>query len=109
MIANELDISEKSSRHNLNVNFTYEILKDLKFQARLGQQWYNYRYFYYRPMSIGRDGAPAYSSALSAYNVGRTTSVYDVDKLSEFTLDYKKDDVEEDLRPRWCRGERIRQ
>lgn len=91
VIANELDISEKSSRHNLNVNFTYEILKDLKFQARLGQQWYNYRYFYYRPMSIGRDGAPAYSSALSAYNVGRTTSVYDVDKLGEFTLDYKKD------------------
>lgn len=91
VIANELDMSEKSSRHNLNVNFTYEILKDLKFQARLGQQWYNYRWFYYRPMSIGRDSSPAYDSSLSAYNIARTTSTYDVDKLGEFTLDYKKD------------------
>ena len=33
-----------------------------KISARLGQQWYNYRYFYYRPMSIGRNSSPAYSS-----------------------------------------------
>ena len=57
-IANELDINEKMSRHNLNLNLVYEFLPDLKLSARLGQQWYNYRYFYYRPMSIGRDAAP---------------------------------------------------
>ena len=39
-IANELDINEKMSRHNLNLNLVYEFLPDLKLSARLGQQWY---------------------------------------------------------------------
>ena len=90
VIANELDISEKTSRHNLNFNLVYEPLPDLKISARLGQQWYNYRYFYYRPMSIGRDAAPAYSEELRSSNIARTTSTYDVDRLGEFTLSYKK-------------------
>ena len=89
-IANELDINEKMSRHNLNLNLVYEFLPDLKLSARLGQQWYNYRYFYYRPMSIGRDAAPAYSEELRSSNIARTTSTYDVDRLGEFTLSYKK-------------------
>ena len=78
------------SRHNLNLNLVYEFLPDLKLSARLGQQWYNYRYFYYRPMSIGRDAAPAYSEELRSSNIARTTSTYDVDRLGEFTLSYKK-------------------
>ncbi len=89
-IANELDINEKMSRHNLNLNLVYEFIPDLKLSARLGQQWYNYRYFYYRPMSIGRDAAPAYSEELRSSNIARTTSTYDVDRLGEFTLSYKK-------------------
>ena len=36
-IANELDINEKMSRHNLNLNLVYEFLPDLKLSARLGQ------------------------------------------------------------------------
>jgi len=79
------------SRHNLNVNMVYEFIPDLKLSARLGQQWYNYRYFYYRPMSIGRDAAVAYSDALKPYNIARTTSTYDVDRLGEFMLSYKKE------------------
>jgi TonB-linked SusC/RagA family outer membrane protein len=90
VIANELDISEKMARHNLNVNFTYEFLPDLKLSAQLGQQWYNYRYFYYRPMSIGRNNMPAYSSSLAAYNISRSTSTTTGDRLGEFTLSYKK-------------------
>ena len=90
-IAHELDIQEKMSRHNLNVNVVYEFIPDLKLSARLGQQWYNYRYFYYRPMSIGRDAAVAYSDALKPYNIARTTSTYDVDRLGEFMLSYKKE------------------
>lgn len=90
-IANELDIQEKMSRHNLNLNLVYTILPDLKLSARVGQQWYNYRYFYYRPMSIGRDAAPAYSEELRSSNIGRSSSSYDVDRLGEFTLSYKKD------------------
>lgn len=90
VIANELDISEKASRHNLNFNLVYEPLPDLKISARLGQQWYNYRYFYYRPMSIGRNSSPAYSSELAAYNIARSSSTYDIDRLGEFTASYKK-------------------
>lgn len=37
-IANKLDINEKMSRHNLNLNLVYEFLPDLKLSARLGQQ-----------------------------------------------------------------------
>ena len=37
-IAHELDIQEKMSRHNLNLNLVYEFLPDLKLSARLGQQ-----------------------------------------------------------------------
>lgn len=33
-IANELDINEKMSRHNLNLNLVYEFLPDLKLSAR---------------------------------------------------------------------------
>lgn len=35
-IANELDINEKMSRHNLNLNLVYEFLPDLKLSARPG-------------------------------------------------------------------------
>lgn len=90
VIANELDISEKTSRHNLNFNLVYEPLPDLKISARLGQQWYNYRYFYYRPMSIGRNTSAAYSPELASYNIARSSSTYDIDRLGEFTASYKK-------------------
>ncbi len=90
VIAQELDITEDESRHSLNFNFEYEPVKDLKISARLGQQWYIYRYFYYRPLSIGRNNAPAYSPELAAYNISRTTSTYDIDRLGEFTANYKK-------------------
>lgn len=91
VIANEIDIREKMSRHNLNLNLEYEIMKDLKLSARLGQQWYVFRHFYYRPMSIGRSSSPAYSPALAPYNVARSNATYDIDRLGEFTLNYKKD------------------
>ena len=42
-------------------------------------------------MSIGRDAAVAYSDALKPYNIARTTSTYDVDRLGEFMLSYKKE------------------
>lgn len=89
-IAHELDQSEKMSRHNLNLNATLNILEGLNFSARLGQQWYNERYFYYRPMSIGTGQVPAYDPQLASSNISRTTSTYDVDRLAEFTLSYKK-------------------
>lgn len=90
VIANELDIKEKMSRHNLNLNAEYDILHNLKFSARYAQEWYNYRYNYYRPMSIGRNSSVAYSADLATYNICRSTSTYDVDHLGEATLSYKK-------------------
>lgn len=90
VVAHELDQREVISRHNLNVNATYTLLDGLDFTARLGSQWYNERYFYYRPMSIGNGAIPAYSADLASMNISRTTSTYDVDRLGEFTLNYKK-------------------
>lgn len=90
VIANELDMTEKLSRHNLNFNLVYEPVEDLKLSARLGQQWYNTREFYYRPISIGRNASPAYSPDLAPYNIARSKSSYNIDRLGEFTLSYKK-------------------
>ena len=90
VIAHELDQSKKISRHNLNVKATLTLLEGLDLTANLGQQWYNERYNYYRPMSIGQGAVPAYSPELATANIGRTTSTYDVDRLGEFTLSYKK-------------------
>ena len=90
VIAHELDQTEKMSRHNLSAKATATLIEGLDLSAQLGQQWYTYRKFYYRPMSIGRGQSPAYSADLSAYNLSRSTSTYDVDKLAEFTLSYKK-------------------
>ncbi len=90
VVAHELDQHEDISRHNLNINVTYTILEGLNLNARLGQQWYNERYFYYRPMSIGQGQIPAYDPQLAAANLSRTTSTYDVDRLGEFTINYKK-------------------
>ena len=90
VIAHELDQREVISRHNLNFNATFNILDGLDLNARLGQQWYNERYFYYRPMSIGQGSVAAYSPELATANISRTTSTYDVDRLAEFTLSYKK-------------------
>jgi len=90
VIAHELDQREVISRHNLNVNATLTLLEGLDLSARLGQQWYNERYFYYRPMSIGQGQVPAYDPQLATANISRTTSTYDVDRLGEFTLSYKK-------------------
>ena len=90
VIAHELDQREIISRHNLNVNATLTLLEGLDLSARLGQQWYNERFFYYRPMSIGQGQIPAYDPQLATANISRTTSTYDVDRLGEFTLSYKK-------------------
>lgn len=89
VIAHELDQHEVVSRHNLNMNVTLNLLEGLDASIRLGQQWYNYRYFYYRPMSISQGAVIAYSPELSTANIARTTSTYDIDRLGEFTLSYK--------------------
>ena len=41
-------------------------------------------------MSIGQGQIPAYDPQLATANISRTTSTYDVDRLGEFTLSYKK-------------------
>ena len=89
VVAHELDQRETINRHNLNVNATFNILEGLDFNARLGSQWYNYRYFYYRPMSIGQGAEAAYTDGVKPANISRTTATVDVDRLGEFTLSYK--------------------
>ena len=89
-IANELKIGEKTNRHNFNINIELKPIEDLTVSARLGSQWYSYRYNYFRPMSLGRDAMVAYSEELALYNIARSTSTMDIDRLGEFTASYKK-------------------
>ncbi len=88
VIAQGIEIYEKSDRHSLNMNLSWEPVKNLVFSARLGQQWYSYRYNYYRPMSVGQNGAEAYDASLASKNIARSTSTNDIDKLGEFTANY---------------------
>ncbi len=91
VIANELDIAKSAVRHNINTNITYEIIDGLKISARLGSQWNNSDYRYYRPRSIGNNNIPAYSPDLAAdKNFARTTFGKTVDRLGEFILTYNK-------------------
>ena len=41
-------------------------------------------------MSIGRNSTPAYGPELASYNIARSSSTYDIDRLGEFTASYKK-------------------
>ncbi len=90
-LAHEVDITEKEARHSLNVNLEYEPIDNLVISARLGQQWYSYRYNYYRPMSVGRGTLQAYDPGLATYNIARSTSTQDTDRLGEFTANYSAD------------------
>ncbi len=89
VIAEGIEINTKEDRHSLNMNLQWEPVKNLVFSARLGQQWYSYRYNYYRPISVGVNGAVAYdAAALASKNIARSTSTNDIDKLGEFTVNY---------------------
>ncbi len=53
-------------------------------------QFYNYRYNYYRPRSIGRNSDLANSAGIETYVKAESQFDHDVDRLGEFTANYKE-------------------
>lgn len=88
-LAHEIDIKQKESRTNFNVNLSYELLKGLSANANLGTQYTTRRYNYYRPRSVGQDGDMPNSAGAAARVKASDVTNYDIDRLGEFTFNYK--------------------
>ena len=89
-LAHEIDIRSKSHRMNFNANISYDILKNLQAKVNVGTQYYNYRYNYYRPRTVGQDGDMPNSEAIKARVKAQDRTVEDIDRLGEFTLNYNE-------------------
>ena len=88
-LAHEIDIRQRESRINFNTNLSFEIIKQLSINANLGTQYTTRRYNYYRPRTVGFSSYPANSDyVINAVNAKDITN-YEVDRLGEFTLNYK--------------------
>ncbi|CAG4990596.1 TonB-dependent receptor P3 [Dyadobacter sp. CECT 9275] len=89
-LATETHINRRGLRGTYNGFATYEIIPDLNFKVNLGLQTYNEKYEYYLPTSLSSGANPPGSAqAIAAANaIAQTTS--QMDKLAEFTLNYKK-------------------
>jgi TonB-linked SusC/RagA family outer membrane protein len=90
-LATETHINRKGQRGTYNGFAIFEIVKDLNFKVNLGLQTYSEKYEYYLPTSLSNGANPPGSpQAIAAANSLARTVNY-MDKLAEFTLNYKKD------------------
>ena len=76
-----LDIRSKSQRTSANATLNFEVIEGLNLKANLGMQFYNYRYNYYRPRSIGRNSDLANSAGIETYVKAESQFDHDVDRL----------------------------
>lgn len=89
-LATETHINRKGQRGTFNGFATYEIIPDLTFKVNLGLQTYNEKYEFYAPTSLSSGANPPGSpQAIAAANAVSTMTTQ-MDKLAEFTLNYKK-------------------
>lgn len=89
-LAERVNITRKANRSTYNASATYEIIPQLLAKMNLGAQTYNEKYEYYYPTNLSRGLNPAGSpQAIAAANTSAQT-ISMLDKLGEFTLNYKK-------------------
>jgi TonB-dependent starch-binding outer membrane protein SusC len=89
-LATETKISRKGFRGTYNAYASFDILPELTVKANLGLQNYNEKYEHYIPTSLSSGANPPYSpQAMAAARANAQTSTL-LDKLAEFTLNYKK-------------------
>jgi TonB-linked SusC/RagA family outer membrane protein len=84
-IATKIKGGATSVRILTNVFGEWEILKDLKFKSSFGLSYFDSRYDYYSPSTLGRDGLPAPVTPIGNANMGR-----DITWLNENTLTYDR-------------------
>jgi TonB-linked SusC/RagA family outer membrane protein len=89
-LATETHINRKGQRGTFNGFATYEIIPDLTFKVNLGLQTYNEKYEFYAPTSLSSGANPPGSPQAIAAANAMSTMTTQMDKLAEFTLNYKK-------------------
>lgn len=90
-LAERVKINRKGYRGTYNVNATYNILPGLSFKTNLGTQTYTEKYDYYYPTTLSSGANPPGSiQSIQAANA-LASDLITVDRLAEFTLNYKKD------------------
>ncbi|WP_083256986.1 SusC/RagA family TonB-linked outer membrane protein [Arcticibacter eurypsychrophilus] len=84
-------INRKGYRSTYNANATYKIMPDLTAKVNVGTQTYNEKYDYYLPTNLSSGAfAPGSTQSIAAATATAQT-VTQLDRLAEFTLNYKKD------------------
>ncbi len=90
-LAQRVKITRKGTRGTYNANATYEFFPGLTGKVNLGAQTYNEKYEYYYPTNLSSGvNPPGSPQAVAAANAAAQT-LSTLDKLAEFTLDYKKE------------------
>ncbi|MEJ7680282.1 MAG: hypothetical protein WKG06_20990 [Segetibacter sp.] len=89
-LAQRVKVTRKGIRSTYNANAIYEILPDLSAKINLGIQTYNEKYEYYYPTNLSSGvNPPGSPQAIAAANAS-SQSLNNVDKLAEYTLNYRK-------------------
>lgn len=89
-LAERVKITRKGTRGTYNANASYEFFPGFSGKVNIGAQTYNEKYEYYYPTNLSSGANPPGSpAAIRAANTS-AQNITMLDKLAEFTLNYKK-------------------
>jgi len=89
--AEKVNITRKGLRGTYNATANYQIVPDLSAKVNLGLQTYNEKYDYFYPTTLSNGvNLPGSPAAIAAAQASAQT-VSSLDKMAEFTLNYKKE------------------
>jgi TonB-linked SusC/RagA family outer membrane protein len=89
-LATRTKLTRKGYRSTYNANATYNIAPGLNAKVNLGTQTYNEKFDYYLPTTLSSGAfAPGSTQSIAAATATATT-LTQVDRLAEYTLNYNK-------------------
>ena len=89
-LAERVNITRKGLRGTYNASALYQIVPALSAKINMGIQTYNEKYEYYYPTNLSSGVNPPGSPAAIAAAQASAQTIANLDKLAEFTLNYKK-------------------
>jgi TonB-linked SusC/RagA family outer membrane protein len=89
-LAEKVKITRKGMRGTYNGSAIYQIIPDLSAKVNLGLQTYNEKYEYFYPTTLSSGENPPGSPQAIAAAQASAQTIENIDKLAEFTLNYKK-------------------
>lgn len=90
-LAEKVNITRKGLRGTYNATAAYQIIPSLMAKVNLGLQTYNEKYDYFYPTTLSSGVNPPGSAAAIAAAQASAQTVASLDKMAEFTLNYKKE------------------